>query len=151
MVSEFKGSSFGGPLKIMKENQDATREVLGIPYDFFGATLDASQTATDLVRPGSALVSLTMQYGGYVLGMSYDGSANFTAVPPTFTLQKNGVDTTLTLTPATGVTTAQTTEVDDYDDAIRFERGDLLSVVYDSAAGLLPDNTVNALVTIWVG
>lgn len=149
-VSELKGTTIGGPLKVIRELQDSTREVLGIPLGPWSET-DIAASQTDNAMLFGQLAEVVMQYGGWVLGMSVRFSANFTASPPTFTLQLNGADTAMVMTPAITTQIGNSTEIDDYADAIRFERGDILGVEFDTTAQALPDGSVDAELMLWLG
>jgi uncharacterized protein (DUF2141 family) len=148
-MGQLDGSTLGGPLKLMNGTKEATREVFGIPIGPFSETnLAVSQTSNDFAF--GQLTEAIMQYGGYIVGLSIQYSAAFTAVPPTFTVTIDGVDTAMVLVPALVVTEAQTAELTDYTNAVRFERGAGLSVVYDSAAGMLPAGSIDVEALIWI-
>lgn len=154
-MGEFDGTTIGGPIQTMREQQDATRSPLLIPLGpFVEANIVASQTANviQLGDQGTAINSeIVMPHAGYIMGLSFVSLANFTVAPPTLTVQINQVDTTMLVAMATGTLYASVF-VTTYGNvlAARFAAGDRIRLVYDTIAGTAPaTNDLTAFV--WIG
>ncbi len=110
------------------------------------ANLAASETATD-IPAGVAGPGITVPRACTLLGLSVSLSAAMTTAPATFTVQKNAVDTTLTVLPTTAETEASTLLA--VGSGIAVAADDVLTVVYDSGATLDPE-TIDANCQVWI-
>ncbi len=157
-----EGSSIIYPLKVQT---DAAGELVGGATEYTSglmalgpfnlADIDASAGATAIpmaTADGTPAASygIVMPKAGVVMGISLSQSTAFTTLGGvTFTVQKDGVDTAIVLTPAL-VLTDQSTLKTKLSEGVAYAVNDKLALVYDSGAGMLPDNSMDVSAWIWV-